>query len=263
MMPFLEIGALRVPMYPLAYSVAFALFATLVLPQLGRLPDGKKYQQGAVLILAIALIRLYLPGWVEEQVRALITGQPAAAPVMRVYYGVGLGILIVAVYCRARRLSIWLALDRSLPYFALSYAIARLGCLAWGCCGGAETTSALGMYMPDDQGHWANRYPTQLMSFGVQLALFVFFYFQLHGLPGRRAGGPAPQTWASTPGLISLTYLLAFCLERFALDFLRFDYRPIWGPLSLAQIWMLAGMLAIAFGLLKIRSAARARASLA
>ncbi len=29
--------------------------------------------------------------------------------------------------------------------------------------------------------------------------------------------------------------MLLFCLERFSLDFLRLDYQPLFGPLSLPQ----------------------------
>jgi phosphatidylglycerol:prolipoprotein diacylglycerol transferase len=254
MMPFIQLGTFQIPTYPLAYALAFALFGAQAITGLGRLPLGEKYQRGVALTMVAALAGLYLPGLFEAIIRSLATGRPAEISPMRVYYALGAGILTAVVYYRAHRLNIWLALDRLVTYFALAFSVARLGCLAAGCCGGAETASGWGMYAPDDAGHWANRYPTQLISFGMQLALFLFFSWLLRWQAGHQNDLAFPG-WLRRPGMISFAYLLLFCVERLVLDFLRYDYSPIWGPFSLPQLLMIASLAALVFGLVKMLQA--------
>jgi phosphatidylglycerol:prolipoprotein diacylglycerol transferase len=143
-------------------------------------------------------------------------------------------VLTVLLYARRCRLDLLAALDNLLPVFALAYSLGRLGCLAAGCCGGRPTEAALSLYFPDEHGVWAHRYPTQIISSVFQLLLFLWL--------ARARPWPA---WLNRRGARAATYALLFCVERFTLEFLRADYRPLVGPFSLPHLWMLAGMAAV------------------
>jgi prolipoprotein diacylglyceryltransferase len=239
MLPVIVFGAWKISTYALLYTLA-----ALVGGSLGfwRLRDAAAWRSGVLLTLAAIFLGLGLPSFIENHLNSLLTGQPAGPLQVRVYYGLGLGLLAFYVYCRARRLSVLKPLDRLVPAFALGYSLARLGCLAAGCCGGAETDSFLGMPAPNTQGEWADRYPTQLMSGGFQLfcgLLAMRFEDWRSAIPG----------WLRRDGLVLYAYLFLFALERFVLDFLREDYAPLWGAFSLSQALMAAAMLAALLGL--------------
>src|SRR5690349_12161810 len=53
-------------------------------------------------------------------------------------------------------------LDWIASILPLTLAIYRIGCLLTGCCFGAVTDGPLGLYLPDEAGLWAERYPTQI-----------------------------------------------------------------------------------------------------
>ncbi len=256
MLPFITIGSLEIETYPLVYALAFFAFTSLALAAVRGSDNESARTRVWLLLSAMAfMVGMYLPGLVQAWIESLRSGGPIGPVQSRVYYGLAAGLLVTIWYNRGRtRAEIGAALDGIIRYFPLAYAIARLGCLAAGCCGGAETGSALGMYAPDDHGHWANRYPTQLISAGVQLGLFVLLAW-LTRWRERHPGTSGPRAWLNRPGTIFYIYLLAFCLERFSLDFLRYDYRPILGPLSLPQLLMLAGLAAAALGLARVKPA--------
>ena len=248
MLPVLTIGSLHIATYPLLYSLSFLVGGCLALWRLERLPgDPRLHRTVLVVTVAAILAGLFLPSLLETRLESLLTGQPPGPVVIRVYYGLGLGLLAAFIYSHLHRLNLLEALDRGIPAFALGFSIARLGCLAAGCCGGAVTTSALGLYLPDQYGNWAVRFPTQIWSGLFEALLFVgllrFSAWQNNHLADQHV--PA---WLVREGTLTCLYLLLFCLERFVLEFLRQDYIPIWGPFSLPHLLMLAGMtLVLAF----------------
>jgi len=46
----------------------------------------------------------------------------------------------------------------------LAEAIGRWGCLAAGRCGGWVSDSRMALYLPNTEGIWATRYPTQMLA---------------------------------------------------------------------------------------------------
>jgi phosphatidylglycerol:prolipoprotein diacylglycerol transferase len=126
----------------------------------------------------------------------------------------------------------------------LAQAIGRLGCLAAGCCYGKHTASWLGMCLPDANGVWMLRYPTQLMSSAANLLIFVgLLTFERYGTrrsaltatslverPGRRGEG-----WPFD-GFLFLLYLSLFCFKRFSIEFLRGDAVSVSGPFTPTHI---------------------------
>jgi phosphatidylglycerol:prolipoprotein diacylglycerol transferase len=254
MMPLITVGSFQLYTYVLVYSLAFFVFTSLTLRAVrGEDSESSRVRLGLISSAVAFMVGMILPGLIQSLAESLRTGQPLQPPQSRVYYGLAASLLVVVWVNRGRTLAdIYRDLDRFIPYFPLAYAIGRLGCLAAGCCGGAETTSVLHMYMPDEHGHWANRYPTQLMSGGIQLALALLLFWLLRWRD-RQQVKRGFVAWLNRPGVILYGYLIAFCLERFALDFLRMDYYPILGVFSLPQLLMLAGLGAAVAGLAQVK----------
>ncbi len=240
MLPTIHLGSFEISTYALMYGLAFILGGVLVLNRFnGPTREDNLSRNALVIVVLFIFIGLFLPSTAESYIKSWVSGQPREPAHMRVYYGLGLGLLAGLIYMRRVKLSFLSLADRAVPVFGLAFAIARLGCLAAGCCGGAETHSILGMHAPDTAGNWAMRYPTQIMSAVFQVALFV----GLSWLYRQRRG------WLQADGMIFYLYIFLFCLERFALEWLRYDYRPIWGAFSLPHIYMLAGLAAALLGM--------------
>lgn len=239
MLPILHFSSLQISTYALMYGLAFIVGGLLVLRRVsGPMEEDRLLRNSLVLLVLFIFIGLFLPSIAESYIKSWLTGQPREPYHMRVYYGLALGLLVCLLYLRWMKLSFLRLMDRVIPVFALAFAIARVGCLAAGCCGGAVTTSFMGMYAPDEDGVWATRYPTQMMSMGFELLL----YFVLTMLQKRRRG------WLKIEGAIFYLYIILFCVERFTLEWLRADYHPLFGPLSLPHLYMLFALVAVGVG---------------
>lgn len=83
----------------------------------------------------------------------------------------------------------------------------RVGCLLNGCCAGRATRGRFALYLPDHQGIWRRRIPTQLLEAGWSVVLL--------------AGEVA--TWHQMPfqGALFLSALASYSLGRFLLEFMR------------------------------------------
>src|SRR5271165_2804828 len=92
----------------------------------------------------------------------------------------------------------------------LGTAIARIGCLLNGCCCGRPTSGWLGLRLPNLQGVWRRRIPTQLLESGFALTMFLT-------LLALRPHGPFP-------GSIFLLGIAIYGTYRFVLEDTR-EYR--------------------------------------
>jgi len=139
-----------------------------------------------------------------------------------VYHG-GLfaGLAVAILYMLWRRISVWRLLDVAAPSLALGEAIARIGCLLNGCCYGMETDSWLGIYLPDLYGHWARRYPTQILQGLADLAIFAILW--------------ALRKRKPFDGFLILTYGMLYSLSRLGLESMRAENLTISGALT-AQV---------------------------
>jgi phosphatidylglycerol:prolipoprotein diacylglycerol transferase len=127
-----------------------------------------------------------------------------------------------AVVARRQGWSVWAFLDLAAPVIPLAEAIQRLGCLLNGCCWGRPTLGLLGVYLPDSAGHWATRYPTQVLTGLFCLALAVWLWRR------RRSRFFA--------GELILSYLVMYHVGRLAIDALRGDERVLAGFLTTHQL---------------------------
>jgi phosphatidylglycerol:prolipoprotein diacylglycerol transferase len=132
-------------------------------------------------------------------------------------------------------------LDVAAPIIPLVEGILRWGCLLNGCCYGRQTEGFLGVYLPDVSGHWAHRYPTQLMISLFCLGLSAWLWRWRSG--------------RSFKGELILSYLVVYHVGRFALDPLRGDQRAVSGLLTAHQLASLAIVVVAAAGIMLLEGA--------
>ncbi|MBR6114367.1 MAG: prolipoprotein diacylglyceryl transferase [Oscillospiraceae bacterium] len=140
-----------------------------------------------------------------------------------VYGGLLGGIFGVWLYCRRKKLRFLQWGDLLLPGVAAAQCLGRIGCFLAGCCYGRPTQSWLGVVFP--AGSFAPAgvplLPTQLFSAAGNLALCLIL------LRADKKDHP--------DGFILALYLLLYSVGRFAIEFLRDDYRGSVGALSTSQ----------------------------
>ena len=104
----------------------------------------------------------------------------------------------------------------------------RLGCLLNGCCSGRETAGPCGLHLPDHQGVWKRRIPTQLIEMGLGVVVLAL----------------ATWVWGRSqfPGAVVLSSVAAYSTGRFVLEPLR-DRPDRVGAINVQQA--LAGVLAV------------------
>lgn len=133
------------------------------------------------------------------------------------------GILGVYFYSKHKKWDILRIFDMTIPSLAIGQGFGRIGCFLAGCCYGRETTSAIGvefhnsLYAPAG----VKLIPTQLFSSAFDFALALFLIW----LDGKQA----------KKGRVFGTYLIAYSVGRFIIEFFRNDPRGSVGVLSTSQ----------------------------
>lgn len=113
-----------------------------------------------------------------------------------------------------------------LPLFEGIY---RIGCLLNGCCYGREIMGFGGLYLPDTYGHWAVRYPTQILYIALGLGLFILLWLT--------------RKKKKFEGEITVHFMILYGIGRFFIDGLRADLPGI-GIFSYQQIGALITLIA-------------------
>lgn len=131
--------------------------------------------------------------------------------------GLILGFAAAFIFLKRRNLPVFRFLDMASPYAALGQAIGRIGCFLNGCCHGSH--AHWGPFCPV---HQDRLHPTQIYESLGLLAVFVLLR-QLN-----RHGHPAGRT-------LAVYFMLASAL-RFAVQFFRYDYDPIFLGIGLFQL---------------------------
>ena len=160
------------------------------------------------------------------------------------YGGLFLGVFILYLWSRWRRIGFLKLADLMAPYLALGYAFGRVGCFLNGCCYGRVTDLpwALPAGMADD----LLRHPVQLYAALGAVILFVVLKY----LRPRRP----------FVGFVLLSLFPLYGLLRFSTEFFR-EEEAAWLGLTAAQNFSLALVLVSAAAILVINSYMRRPAS--
>lgn len=140
-----------------------------------------------------------------------------------VYGGIIGGILASYFYCRKKKVSFWEYFDLVMPAVSLAQGFGRIGCFFAGCCYGRETDAWYGITFHNSNfaPNGVKLIPTQLIS---SVGDFIFCGILLWYAAGK------PKT-----GRVAAMWLLLYGVGRFALEFLRNDFRGSVLGLSTSQ----------------------------
>jgi phosphatidylglycerol:prolipoprotein diacylglycerol transferase len=182
-------------------------------------------------------IAIFLANWITNYLRYSHDGllfMPESRDIFWTLLGGGIAALI---YIRKINAPLGRVLDQIAPALPLAQAIGRLGCTAAGCCFGIITDSWLGVYMPDDQGYWAMRYPTQPIAAVADFLIFIILL-----ILGRSGKSKQNTNLWRFDGFLALLYILLFSIKRFILAYFRQEGTiPMCGPLSWMHLNALTG----------------------
>jgi len=92
---------------------------------------------------------------------------------MALYGGLPLSLLLSWLLLRTMGIPIGLFADLTAIGILVGMIFGRFGCLLHGCCCGRETTSRFAIYLPNQQGLWRRRIPTQLLEICLAAGLLI------------------------------------------------------------------------------------------
>ncbi|MFH2008882.1 MAG: prolipoprotein diacylglyceryl transferase [bacterium] len=248
-----QVPRLPVPAYPLGLLLAFTAGLILVRREARRRGlDPVQMTDLGIYVVLLSLVgaralHVLADGDARRYLDQCVAQSPAdCLAVFRfwegglVFYGGLLLALGFAVaYVRRRGLALWRVADLFGLALPLGLTFGRLGCHFHGCCFGAPTRAAWGVSFPpgsdastaqaaagllsDAARHSLAVHPTQLLSVGLNLGIFLALYFGLR--PRQRFEGQ-----------LMCGFLLLYGPARFAVEALRADARGGVGPLSTSQL---------------------------
>lgn len=141
-----------------------------------------------------------------------------------VYGGIIGGALAAYLYSRIKKMEFLKYFDVLMPSVALAQGFGRIGCFLAGCCYGKETESVFGIVFKNS-GYAPNGVrliPTQLISSAGNFLIMAILI--LYARKQRQ------------PGKVGALYLVLYSVGRFAVEYLRNDYRgEVFGVLSTSQ----------------------------
>lgn len=238
MLPTIEVGTLRLSTYWLIYGLAIIVSGMLAFDRLVKAGVSPRQAltglwliiwagaAGAVLLKGAALVArdLALTG-------ALAGGLNRGSAFLGALLG---GTAAGWLWFRRCGLPSGRAFDLLIAPVPLGQAIGRFGCLAAACCYGKPTASWLGLYLPDHDGFWAVRYPTQLLSAAADLLIF-WLLLRLERASGLRRARPRGLAFG---GSLAVAYFSLYSVKRFAIEFLRADTTlRLAGALTLTHVF--------------------------
>jgi phosphatidylglycerol:prolipoprotein diacylglycerol transferase len=135
------------------------------------------------------------------------------------YGGLILATIVTIWYVRRHRMPVWVVADAIAPGIALGHVTGRLGCFLGGCCYGRPTSMPWAVTFTNvdaaaNVGTPLNvpLHPTQLYEAGAALLILVaLLLFERRG--------------RAFPGRTFFTYLIAYGVSRFVIEFYRGDPR--------------------------------------
>jgi phosphatidylglycerol:prolipoprotein diacylglycerol transferase len=146
-------------------------------------------------------------------------------------------LLVMPLYLRFKKIPIIPLFDLAATYAPLMQSIARIGCLAAGCCYGTHTVAPWSIFYTHPSSFaplFKQLHPTQLYHSFASLCIFLILYF-------------FARTQKPRNGIIISLYLILESAARFSVDFWRADREIFKYSLSFDQ-WVALGVMC--FGLI-------------
>jgi phosphatidylglycerol---prolipoprotein diacylglyceryl transferase len=128
---------------------------------------------------------------------------------MAMYGGIILAVPLSIPLLRGLALPFAAFWDNAVLTILLGMAFTRIGCLLNGCCHGRPSEAWFTLVLPDHNGNWQRRVPTQLMEMVFALLLF--------------GAALALRTVAPFPGAVFCVVLAGYGIGRWYLESLRED----------------------------------------
>jgi phosphatidylglycerol:prolipoprotein diacylglycerol transferase len=250
MMPTLSLGSFVLRTYTLLRVLGVVIFVMGVTIRLRR---GRWPLTGWDVLLAVPFLQLGLLLGASLEVALpyladfLIRGTPLPPGWwggQRALGALAGGALAGYFICHARRLPVGRCFDLFAVPLPLGIAVARVGCLLQGCCYGRESPAWPALVLPDANGLWASRYPTQLASILANLLIFSLLVAVEQYGKKRKKG----QTWPFD-GFLFLLFVVLHCGQRFLFEFWRADSLSLVGPLSWTHMYCVVGVGLATWGL--------------
>ncbi len=191
---------------------------------------------GAKLFYIVFFWHDFVTGWRVAGIPSLREGF--------VFYGGFIGAIGATIlFARTKQLPLWRLADVLAPLVALGHVFGRLGCFFNGCCYGHPCRLPWAVRFPDPHVLAGTPlHPTQLYEAAGNLALF--------------AGLLAFDRRRRFDGQVWWTYVVAYGVLRFGIEFFRGDYEARYaGVLTLSQFIALALIVAGVVGLVTLRRA--------
>lgn len=221
MLPYITIGKIQLPMYGICILAGAVLAMLLALRRAKRTriqSDDLLYSVCYTVIGAMlgAKILYVITAW--DTVVANADYYFGSFAGFREFFGYGFvfyggligGLIVFIPYCVRHKLDLGDMIALIIPCVPLVHAIGRIGCFCAGCCYGIPMDPPWGVCFQSPlapQG--VSLFPVQLLESALNLILFAFLFTYTR----------KPRK----PGAILGWYLICYGVERFALEYLRYD----------------------------------------
>ena len=101
----------------------------------------------------------------------------------RLVGGIPFTFFISILLLGALEIPFWSFWDAATVTILVGMSIGRIGCVLNGCCAGRPTTSRFALCLPDHQGVWCRRIPTQLLEVASTITLLAGAVVLWHHFP--------------------------------------------------------------------------------
>lgn len=241
MLPVIQLGTWQVSTYSLMLSLALVIAGMYSIHRMFQYLDAPPLLilRGTVITILAGLLSTLLMQWFSNLYLYTRYGAAATEEGMRIVWTLLGGGIAAALHNRLIHQSSGRIFDLSVALpVPLGLTILRLGCIAAGCCYGKLTGSWLGIYLPDHDGYWAMRYPTQLMSFVANFLIFITLWL-LERYLLRRANHP--PNWYFD-GFLSLLFVVLYSVKRIVIGVLRENGAPLLGAFTWLELFAIASL---------------------
>jgi len=221
MYPFINIGNFQIPMYGLCILIGAVLGVSLAMRRAKQTtidPDDVLYSITYTAIGAILGGKLLYVITAWEHISTNLDFYFGSFAGFREFFSYGFvfyggllgGFAVFIPYCIVRKLNLGEMINVIIPSVPLVHGIGRIGCFFAGCCYGMPMDPPWGVYFNSAMApHGVALFPVQLLEAALNVLLFCFLY--------NYAKKPRK------PGSVLGLYLICYAVERFLLEYLRYD----------------------------------------